>query len=196
KRMITSKFKTICVFCSSKLGKKKSYQNATIDLSKELVMKNINLVYGGGNIGLMGLISQNFFDGEVKLVVDMHQRKAEMAHNYDAFIVMPGGYGTLEELFEVITWAQLGIHDKLIGLLNINGYYNSLLSFIEQAVEEGFIKQIAHHIFVSSSNAKDLIEKLEVIKMIGLLPCHEEVSSNLNWNSEQLKHYQRSVIAT
>ncbi|KAH7662627.1 Cytokinin riboside 5'-monophosphate phosphoribohydrolase LOG protein [Dioscorea alata] len=156
-------------------------------------MKNINLVYGGGNIGLMGLISQTVFNGgrqvlgiipkalmdkeitgvtigEVKPVENMHQRKAEMARNADAFIAMPGGYGTLEELFEVITWAQLGIHNKPVGLLNSEGYYNSLLFFIDQAVEEGFINPSARHIIVCASNAKQLIEKLE-----DYYPCTEQV---------------------
>ncbi|KAH7681952.1 Cytokinin riboside 5'-monophosphate phosphoribohydrolase LOG protein [Dioscorea alata] len=137
-------------------------------------MKNINLVYGGGNIGLTGLISQTIFNGgrqvlgiipkvlmdkeiigvtigEVKPIENMHQRKAEMTRNADAFIAMPGGYGTLEELFEVITSAQLSIHNKPVGLLNSNGYYNSLLSFIDQAVEEGFINPSARHIIVYAS---------------------------------------------
>ncbi|KAH7659868.1 Cytokinin riboside 5'-monophosphate phosphoribohydrolase LOG protein [Dioscorea alata] len=161
------------------------------------VMKNFDLVYEGGNIGLMGLISrlslmvEDMCLGEVKSVENMHQRKAEMSLHADAFIVMPRGYGTLEELFEAITRAQLGIHNKLIGLLNIDGYYNSLLSFIEQAVEEGFIKQSAHHIIVSASNANELIEKLK-----DYYPCHEQVSSKRNWNSEQLEHSQRNAIST
>ncbi|KAH7685858.1 Cytokinin riboside 5'-monophosphate phosphoribohydrolase LOG protein [Dioscorea alata] len=209
--MSTSKFKTICVFCGSNLGKQKSYQDAAIDLGKELVMKNINLVYGGGNIGLMGLISQTVFNGgrqvlgiipkalmdkeitgvtigEVKPVENMHQRKAEMARNADVFIAMPGGYSTLEELFEVISWAQLGIHNKPVGLLNSNGYYNSLLSFIDQAVEEGFINPIARYIIVCASNAKQLIEKLEDYH-----PCPEQVSSKLNWKYEQQEHSQKNV---
>ncbi|XP_039146857.1 cytokinin riboside 5'-monophosphate phosphoribohydrolase LOG1-like [Dioscorea cayenensis subsp. rotundata] len=213
-RMSTSKFKKICVFCGSSLGKKKSYQDATIDLGKELVMKNIDFVYGGGNIGLMGLISQTLFDGgrhvlgvipnalmnkeitgvtigEVKPVENMHQRIVEMNLHADAFIAMSEGYGTLEELFEVITWAQLDIHSKPVGLLNINGYYNSLLSFIDQAIEEGFIKPSAHYIVVSASNAKELIEKLE-----DYYPCHEEVVLKLNWNSMQLGHSQNNVIST
>ncbi|KAI9380459.1 hypothetical protein POPTR_016G090500v4 [Populus trichocarpa] len=132
---MSSKFKRICVFCGSSQGKKTSYQVAAIDLGNELVSRNIDLVYGGGSIGLMGLVSQAVHDGgrhvigvipktlmpreltgetvgEVKAVADMHQRKAEMAKHSDAFIALPGGYGTLEELLEVITWAQLGIHDK------------------------------------------------------------------------------------
>ncbi|KAI5561000.1 hypothetical protein BDE02_16G083400 [Populus trichocarpa] len=132
---MSSKFKRICVFCGSSQGKKTSYQVAATDLGNELVSRNIDLVYGGGSIGLMGLVSQAVHDGgrhvigvipktlmpreltgetvgEVKAVADMHQRKAEMAKHSDAFIALPGGYGTLEELLEVITWAQLGIHDK------------------------------------------------------------------------------------
>ncbi|KAM0932218.1 putative LOG family protein [Dioscorea sansibarensis] len=212
--MSVSKFKRICVFCGSSQGKKRSYQDAAIDLAKELVLKNIDLVYGGGSVGLMGLISQAVFDGgrhvlgvipktlmpreitgvtvgEVKPVADMHQRKAEMARHSDAFIALPGGYGTLEELLEVITWAQLGIHNKPVGLLNVDGYYNSLLSFIDQAVEEGFIKPTARHIIVSASNAKELVEKLEKYS-----PCHEEVAPKLNWESEQLGHSQISEIST
>ncbi|URE09122.1 Cytokinin riboside 5'-monophosphate phosphoribohydrolase [Musa troglodytarum] len=180
-----SKFTRICVFCGSSQGKKRSYQDAAIELGKELVSRNIDLVYGGGSVGLMGLVSQAVHDGgrhvtgvipktlmpreitgetvgEVKAVADMHQRKAEMARRSDAFIALPGGYGTLEELLEVITWAQLGIHDKPVGLLNVDGYYNSLLSFIDKAVEEGFISPNARHIILSAPTAKELMKKLEV----------------------------------
>ncbi|KAH7665612.1 Cytokinin riboside 5'-monophosphate phosphoribohydrolase LOG protein [Dioscorea alata] len=186
KKNTASKFKTICVFCGSSAGKKKSYEDAAINLGKELVLKNIDLVYGGGSIGLMGLISQTVFNGgrnvigvipkalmgreitsvtigEVKPVIDMHHRKAEMGSYADALIALLGGYGTLEELFQVISWAQLGIHNKPTGLLNVDGYYNSLLSFIDKVLEEGFINLAARQIIISSSNAKELIEKLEVI---------------------------------
>ncbi|KAH9674395.1 cytokinin riboside 5'-monophosphate phosphoribohydrolase LOG7 [Citrus sinensis] len=130
-----SRFKRICVFCGSSSGKKATYQEAAVELGKELVERKLDLVYGGGSVGLMGLVSQAVHDGgrhvlgvipktltpreitgdpvgEVKTVSDMHQRKAEMARQADAFIALPGGYGTLEELLEVITWAQLGIHRK------------------------------------------------------------------------------------
>ncbi|KAF8093764.1 hypothetical protein N665_0379s0048, partial [Sinapis alba] len=177
--MQKSKFGRICVFCGSSQGKKSSYQDAAVDLGNELVSRNIDLVYGGGSIGLMGLVSQAVHDGgrhvigvipktlmpreltgetvgEVRAVADMHQRKAEMARHSDAFIALPGGYGTLEELLEVITWAQLGIHDKPVGLLNVDGYYNSLLSFIDKAVEEGFISPNARQIIISAPTAKEL----------------------------------------
>ncbi|XP_039138724.1 cytokinin riboside 5'-monophosphate phosphoribohydrolase LOG3-like [Dioscorea cayenensis subsp. rotundata] len=201
--MSESRFKRICVFCGSSHGRKRSYQDAAIDLAHELVSRNIDLVYGGGSVGLMGLISQAVYDGgrhvigvipktlmpreitgvtvgEVKAVADMHQRKAEMARRSDAFIALPGGYGTLEELLEVITWAQLGIHDKPVGLLNVDGYYNSLLSFIDKAVEEGFINRGAQNIIVSAPTAKELVKKLEEYS-----PCHDRVVCKLKWESEQ-----------
>ncbi|XP_020088212.1 cytokinin riboside 5'-monophosphate phosphoribohydrolase LOG7-like isoform X2 [Ananas comosus] len=131
----SSRFKRVCVFCGSSPGKKATYQLAAIQLGHLLVERNIDLVYGGGSVGLMGLVSQAVYNGgrhvlgviprtlmpreitgetvgEVRAVSGMHQRKAEMARQADAFIALPGGYGTLEELLEVITWAQLGIHDK------------------------------------------------------------------------------------
>ncbi|KAE8712710.1 Cytokinin riboside 5'-monophosphate phosphoribohydrolase LOG3 [Hibiscus syriacus] len=206
-----SKFKRICVFCGSSPGKKSSYREAAIELGRELVARNIDLVYGGRSIGLMGLISQAVFDGgrhvigvipktlmpreitgetlgEVKAVSDMHQRKAEMARQSDAFIALPGGYGTLEELLEVITWAQLGIHDKPVGLLNVDGYYNSLLLFIDKAVEEGFISPNARHILVSASTPQHLVKSMEEYE-----PQHEKVASKLNWEMEQLTKYEISM---
>ncbi|OWM82409.1 cytokinin riboside 5'-monophosphate phosphoribohydrolase LOG3 [Punica granatum] len=204
--MKQSRFRRICVFCGSSQGKKSSYQDAAIELGRELVSRNIDLVYGGGSIGLMGLVSQAVHDGgrhvlgvipktllpreltgetvgEVKAVADMHQRKAEMAKHSDAFIALPGGYGTLEELLEVITWAQLGIHDKPVGLLNVDGYYNSLLSFIDKAVEEGFISPSARQIIISAPTAKELVKKLEEY-----VPWQERVAPKLNWDVEQLEY--------
>ncbi|XP_022842092.1 cytokinin riboside 5'-monophosphate phosphoribohydrolase LOG7-like [Olea europaea var. sylvestris] len=114
--------------------------------------------------------------GEVRAVSDMHQRKAEMARQADGFIALPGGYGTLEELLEVITWAQLGIHHKPVGLLNVDGYYNSLLSFIDKAVDEGFISPTARRIIVSAPTAKQLVRELEEY-----IPEYDEVTSKLIW---------------
>lgn len=199
-----SRFKKVCVFCGSSPGKKSSYQNAAVEMGKELVSKGIDLVYGGGSIGLMGVVAQAVHEGgrhvlgvipralmpgeitgetvgEVKAVADMHQRKAEMARQSDAFIALPGGYGTLEELLEMITWSQLGIHDKPVGVLNVDGYYNSLLSFIDKAVDEGFINPTARHIIVSAPTARDLVKKLE-----DYVPRHDAVASQLSWEMEQL----------
>ncbi|XP_020262821.1 cytokinin riboside 5'-monophosphate phosphoribohydrolase LOG1-like [Asparagus officinalis] len=208
-RASASRFKRVCVFCGSSSGKKQSYQLAATELGDELVKRNIDLVYGGGSIGLMGLVSQAVYDvigvipkslmpreitgetvGEVKAVSGMHQRKAEMARHADAFVALPGGYGTLEELLEVITWAQLGIHNKPIGLLNVDGYYNSLLSFIDKAVDEGFVTPTARHIIISAQNAHELLSKLEEYE-----PRHDEVAPKLSWEKEQLGHAPKVEIA-
>lgn len=202
-----SRFRRVCVFCGSSPGKNPNYQHAAVQLGKQLVERNIDLVYGGGSIGLMGLISQAVYDGgrhvlgvipktlmpreitgetvgEVRAVSGMHQRKAEMARQADAFIALPGGYGTLEELLEVITWAQLGIHDKPVGLLNVDGYYNSLLSFIDKAVDEGFVTPAARHIIVSAHTAHELMCKLEDYEAE-----HSGVASKLSWEMEQQLGY-------
>ncbi|KAK2400916.1 Cytokinin riboside 5'-monophosphate phosphoribohydrolase log7 [Trifolium repens] len=207
-----SKFKRICVYCGSSSGNKPTYQEAAVELGKELVERRIDLVYGGGSVGLMGLVSQAVHDGgrhvlgviprslmpreitgdpigEVRAVSDMHQRKAEMARQADAFIALPGGYGTLEELLEIITWAQLGIHSKPVGLLNVDGFYNSLLSFIDKAVDEGFISPKARRIIVSASTAKELVRELEEH-----VPQQDEVVSKLVWE-ERLNYVPESEVA-
>ncbi|XP_022766984.1 cytokinin riboside 5'-monophosphate phosphoribohydrolase LOG7 isoform X1 [Durio zibethinus] len=210
-----SRFERICVFCGSSSGKKASYQEAAVELGKELVERRIDLVYGGGSVGLMGLVSQAVHDGgrhvlgviprtlmpreitgetvgEVRAVSDMHQRKAEMARQADAFIALPGGYGTLEELLEVITWAQLGIHRKPVGLLNVDGYYNSLLSFIDKAVDEGFISPTARRIIVSAPTAKQLVRQLEEY-----VPEYDEITSKLVWDEvDRLSYVPDSGVAT
>ncbi|OEL24602.1 putative cytokinin riboside 5'-monophosphate phosphoribohydrolase LOG4 [Dichanthelium oligosanthes] len=175
--------RTICVFCGSRPGNRPSFSAAALDLGKQLVERQINLVYGGGSGGLMGLVSKAVYDGgrhvlgviptallpeevsgetlgEVKVVRDMHERKSEMAKHADAFIALPGGYGTIEELLEIIAWAQLGIHNKPVGLLNVDGYYNSLLSLFDKGVEEGFIDDKARNIFVLAETAAELLTKL------------------------------------
>ncbi|KAK4802162.1 hypothetical protein SAY86_000521 [Trapa natans] len=208
-----SRFKSVCVFCGSSTGKRNSYADAALELAQELVARRLDLVYGGGSIGLMGLVSQAVHRGggnvlgiiprtlmgkeitgetvgEVKPVADMHQRKAEMARHSDCFIALPGGYGTLEELLEVIAWAQLGIHDKPVGLLNVDGYYNYLLTFIDKAVDDGFIKPSQRHIFVSAPNAKELVQKLE-----DYVPVHDGAIERAKWEIE-LEQLQVVVGAT
>lgn len=197
-----SRFRRICVYCGSAKGKKASYQDAAVELGKELVERGIDLVYGGGSIGLMGLVSHAVHAGgrhvigiipkslmprevtgdpvgEVRAVSGMHERKAEMARFADAFIALPGGYGTLEELLEVITWAQLGIHKKPVGLLNVDGFYDPLLSFIDLAVNEGFITEEARHIVISAPTAKELVMKLE--------GCVPEYKIGLVWEDQNQK---------
>ncbi|KAH7669146.1 Cytokinin riboside 5'-monophosphate phosphoribohydrolase LOG protein [Dioscorea alata] len=204
---VKSRFKRVCVFCGSSSGKRTCYKDAATELGKELVARKVDLVYGGGSVGLMGLVSEAVHQGgghvlgiipktlmnkeitgetvgEVKAVSSMHQRKAEMASHSDAFIALPGGYGTLEELLEVITWAQLGIHNKPVGLLNVEGYYNSLLAFIDKAVEDGFIQPFQRQIIVSAPTAKDLVQKLEDAVVAKLCWEMEQVGYNSSLHSE------------
>ncbi|KAL0925218.1 hypothetical protein M5K25_003536 [Dendrobium thyrsiflorum] len=201
---IRTRFKTICVYCGSNSGNRAVFSDAALDLGRELVKRRIDLVYGGGSVGLMGLISQTVHDGgcdvlgiipsalmpieisgetigEVKKVSDMHERKAEMARRSDAFIALPGGYGTMEELLEMITWSQLGIHDKPVGLLNVDGYYNPLLALFDKGVEEGFIKTSAREIVISAAKANELLEKMEQYT-----PRHDQVASRTSWELSQL----------
>lgn len=202
-----SKFKRICVFCGSNSGHRKVFSDAAVDLGNELVNRKVDLVYGGGSVGLMGLISKKVFDGgchvlgvipralvpmeisgetvgDVKIVADMHERKAEMARQADAFIALPGGYGTMEETLEMITWSQLGIHKKPVGLLNVDGYYNSLLTLFDNGVVEGFIKPGAREIVLSAPTAKDLLDQLEQYT-----PSHVHVAPHETWHLEQLGNY-------
>ncbi|KAE9609324.1 hypothetical protein Lal_00020088 [Lupinus albus] len=203
----TTNFKRICVFCGSNSGNRDVFSDAAIQLGNELVQRKIDLVYGGGSVGLMGLISQRVYDGgchvlgvipkalmpleisgatvgEVRIVSDMHERKAAMAQEADAFVALPGGYGTMEELLEMITWAQLGIHKKPVGLLNVDGYYNCLLALFDNGVKEGFIKPGARDIVISAPSAKELVMKMEQYA-----PTHEHVAPHESWQMKQLGNY-------
>ncbi|CAF2135768.1 BnaAnng21190D [Brassica napus] len=202
-----SRFRKICVFCGSHSGHREVFSHAAIELGNELVKRKIDLVYGGGSVGLMGLISRRVYEGgfhvlgiipkalmpieisgetvgDVRVVADMHERKASMAQEAEAFIALPGGYGTMEELLEMITWSQLGIHKKTVGLLNVDGYYNSLLALFDTGVEEGFIKPGARNIVVSAPTAKELMEKMEEYT-----PSHKHVAAHESWKVEELGAY-------
>lgn len=173
----------ICVFCGANPGQRPGYQSAARRLGKDLADRGIGLVYGGGNVGLMGTIAdacleaggyvigvipQSLVDREVahrglsdlRIVASMHERKAMMAELADAFIAMPGGFGTFEEWFEVITWAQLGLHLKPCGLLNTEHYYDPMLSLIDHAVDEGFIHHDHRQLILSDRDPHQLLEKL------------------------------------
>ncbi|KAJ6708752.1 LOG FAMILY PROTEIN YJL055W [Salix koriyanagi] len=202
---IKSRFRRVCVFCGSSPGKNPNYQHAAIHLGKQLVERNIDLVYGGGSIGLMGLVSQAVYDGgrhvlgviprtlmpreitgetvgEVRAVSGMHQRKAEMARQADAFIALPGGYGTLEELLEVITWAQLGIHDK--PAVKNNRGHNTDINKQNKNTINFTIKEAARHIIVSAHSAHELMCKLEDYEAE-----HSGVATKLSWEMEQQLGY-------
>jgi uncharacterized protein (TIGR00730 family) len=154
--------KRICVFCGSSLGTQQEFIDNARQLGKAMVQRGLGLVYGGGNIGLMGIIAETVLKegGEVigvipealvekeyafhditdlRIVKTMHERKALMNELCDGFVALPGGFGTLEEICEMITWAQLGIHDKPCGFLNTRGFFNSLLAFFDHQVQQGFI---------------------------------------------------------
>jgi uncharacterized protein (TIGR00730 family) len=156
--------KNVCVFTGSNGGARGDYPLAARALGRELVARGMGLIYGGGRVGLMGVIAdevlarggrvlgvtpQALVEKEVihtglsdlRVVNTMHERKALMADHADGFVAMPGGFGTLDEFFEIVTWAQLGLHRKPCGFLNVAGYYDPLLRFIEHSVAEGFVRR-------------------------------------------------------
>jgi len=179
-----SRFSNVCVFCGASPGARPEYAQAAAALGHELIKRNIGLVYGGGSAGLMGTISSTVHAnggkvlgvipkelepremsgdavGEVSVVSGMHERKALMAEKSDAFISLPGGYGTMEELMEMVTWQQLGYHSKPVGLLNIDGFYDSLLAFFDKLVTEGFVRPEMRKIVVSARTPAELLDLLE-----------------------------------
>jgi uncharacterized protein (TIGR00730 family) len=172
-----------CVFMGSSLGRLPAYRDAAAELARVMTARQIGVVYGGNTLGLMGVLAETAFalGNEVigviphsiaeaeaarteltKLhVVDtMHERKALMSQLSDAFVALPGGLGTLEELFEVWTWAKLGIQAKPIGVLNVAGFYDRLLEFIRQIDADGFIVPEDHDLIVVSENPQELVERL------------------------------------
>lgn len=171
----------VCVFCGSSEGRNPVYAEAARALGRSLAVHGYGLVYGGGRIGLMGEIARAVLDagGEavgvipeallkrevghgaltrLEVVNSMHERKARMAELSDGFIAMPGGFGTFEEWFEIITWAQLGIHDKPCVLLNVNGYFDPLLEMIERSVAEGFIRPVHRELFAVATTSDEALD--------------------------------------
>jgi uncharacterized protein (TIGR00730 family) len=181
--MKTRTLKRIAVFCGSATGSDPAIISACSDLAGLLHANKIGLVYGGGNIGLMGILAdemlklggevigvipQKLVDTEVAhngltqlhIVAGMHERKALMANMSDAFAVLPGGIGTLEEFFEMYTWLQLGYHDKVIAVLNINGFYDRLIEFISQLVQQGFVSKSQFEKLIIQDNVADLLNQI------------------------------------
>ena len=175
--------RTICVYCGSKEGPNPAYGQAADQLGQRLGQRGWDLVYGGGHVGLMGRLADAAVASgsrvigviprplqdrelghggidELAVVEDMHQRKAMMAAKADAFLTLPGGYGTLEELFEVIAWSQLQLHQKPVGLLNIEGYYDPLLAFIDRAVNEQFIHREHRDLLLVEDQVDTILERL------------------------------------
>lgn len=178
-----NKLKTIAVFCGSSTGNKPLYAEKAKVLGIYLGQSGYDLVYGGGNIGLMGVIANaaidsgshvtgviphflrkrevgNLSKGELILVDSMHERKQTMEKLSDGFIAMPGGLGTLDELAEILTWTQLGLHQKPIGAFNINGYFNTLLAFFDQMVGEGYMKPENRKMVLVDNTPEELFKKM------------------------------------
>jgi uncharacterized protein (TIGR00730 family) len=179
---------TIVVYCGSNIGKKPIYAETAYTLGAELAKRNIRLIYGGGNMGLMGRVADGAMENngsvtgiipnflaklevahktltEIHFTETMHERKAKMVSLTDGVIALPGGYGTFDELFEILTWSQLKIFKGPVGLLNVNGFYDLLLLQLDKMVEEGFLSTDSHKLLVVADSAPSLLEKMEAFRV-------------------------------
>jgi uncharacterized protein (TIGR00730 family) len=175
--------KSVAVYCGSAFGVRASYVDAARELGRELARRGMTLVYGGASVGLMGavadatlaeggrvigVIPRQLVDREIAhpglseliVVSTMHERKAEMSVRADAFIAMPGGFGTLDELFETLTWSQLGIHRKASGLLDVDGYWEPLVRFADHATDEGFLRRAHRELLIREAEPSRLLDRL------------------------------------
>jgi uncharacterized protein (TIGR00730 family) len=174
--------KSICVYCGSSPGRLEAYSQAANLLAESLVSQNIQLIYGGASIGIMGMVADRVLEiggqvigvipqalshkevahpnlTELHITRTMHERKMLMAELADGFIALPGGIGTLEELFEIWTWAQLGIHNKPLGLLNVAGYYDDLIRFLDHVTEQQFFKPRHRQMLMVESDPEQLLKR-------------------------------------
>ncbi len=180
----TNRIESICVYCASSPGSNEQITAATVALGALLASRGIGLVYGGGAVGLMGLIADTVLDGGGTVtgvmptdlfprevghphlttmieVSSMHERKLEMFERADAFVALPGGLGTLEELAEVATWAQIGIHSKPIGILNVDGYFDALLAWFQRSIDDRLLKPSNRDLLIDRDDPLDLLEALK-----------------------------------
>ncbi|NBO64226.1 MAG: TIGR00730 family Rossman fold protein [Acidobacteria bacterium] len=171
------------VFCGSSIGAKPLYRDVAVELGRAIALRQVWLVYGGGGIGLMGALADAVLAAggqvigvipqalaskelahpnltELRIVRTMHERKAVMAELADAFLALPGGLGTFDELFEILTWAQLGIHRKPVGLLNTDHYFDPLVGMVEHAVREGFVSPLHRELIIVASSVDDWFDRL------------------------------------
>ena len=177
-------FHRLCVFCGSNTGNSPAYREAAVHVGALLAERSIELVYGGGNVGLMGILADTVLQRgarvigvipdfmiakevahygltELRIVDSMHERKAVMSDLSEGFLALPGGFGTLEEFCEVVTWSQLGVQSKPCGLLNVEGYYGPLLELFDHAVREGFLRLENRQLVLDDSDPLRLLEKME-----------------------------------
>jgi len=181
------KIKKICVYCGSSPGKNPAYLQAASSLATSLSDRGIGLVYGGAAVGVMGAVANAVLEAggeaigiipkslavkevahdglsELHVVASMHDRKAMMADLADGFIALPGGWGTLEEIFEILTWAQLGFHHKPCGLLNVEGYYDGLIGFLENSFEQQFVNDLCRPMLMQSNKPEALLDQFSAYK--------------------------------
>jgi uncharacterized protein (TIGR00730 family) len=179
--------KRICVFCGSRAGSDPDYAEAAVQTGRAIAAAGAGMVFGGGSVGMMSIVANAVLDagGEVtgvipqfliekehlhpritdmRIVQTMHERKALMAKLSDAFVALPGGFGTIEEIFEMLTWNQLGLHAKPCGFLNVNDYYTPLIEFLDHAVAQGFVAEQVRAAIVVESEIKHMVER-----MLGLI---------------------------
>jgi len=182
-----SNLKSVYIFCGSSKGLSSKYKDISQKLGQQLAEQNLEIIYGAGNVGLMGVVAdaaleaggkvvgvipdflkkwEVYHENLTELIVTetMHERKWIMEERSDSVIVLPDGFGTLDELFEILTWKQLHLHEKPIGILNIDGYYDPLLSHINNMVKEGFVKEINLELFVVANSIDDLLSKMQNAK--------------------------------
>jgi uncharacterized protein (TIGR00730 family) len=172
----------VCVFAGSSSGTVEAHHRVTVELARVLAERDIELVYGGGCVGLMGVLADAMLARggrvigviprallayevghhgltELRVVESMHERKATMAGLSDAFVALPGGFGTLDELFEVLTWGQLGLHERPCGLLNVDGYYDALLAFLDRAHGDGFVRAMHRDMLLVDDDPARLLDR-------------------------------------
>ncbi|WP_316849381.1 LOG family protein [Pedobacter agri] len=179
-----NKLNSVCVYCGSNFNGDPELRKAIKQLADVLVTQNIKMVYGGGSVGVMGVIADDILQAggtvtgvipqflmdkevghkgvtEMIITENMHQRKQKMADLSDGFIILPGGFGTLEEFFEVLTWLQLGLHNKPIGVLNVNGFYDPLFAQMEMMVQSKFLKSANRDLVFNEADAEVLVDKMD-----------------------------------
>ncbi len=178
----------VCVYCGSNVGARPAYARAAVSLGEALAARGLELVFGGGRVGLMGVLADAVLAAggravgvipealvardvahrglsELKVVASMHERKAIMAELSDAFVALPGGLGTLEELAEAATWTQLDLHRKACGLLNVEGYYDALLAQLDRAVADRFVRPAHRAIIVADADPVALLDRLAAVEL-------------------------------